>query len=205
MPKSARRVVLALGLCAAFSVLAQAQETKPPLRSVYTDFSIKTCPNDFGRPLKYLADHQAITYRCEGFGGKAVHTTFFGPYVWVYISNTKGLKQPSTGQVFRTGYGVGDKIEWRGRGEGKAFVPEAVILRLQARENSEVVRSALGIARIVNGTVCAVAYIDGRETDANSQARAAADEAIRNDTCPLGRVPRIIGKETELVKEIRDN
>ena len=202
MHKSARRIVLALGLCAAFGALAQAQEVKPPLRSVYTDFSIKKCPNDFGRPLKFLADHQVITYRCEALSGLAVHVTFFGAFASVYVSDAKGLKQPNIDPVFRTGYGVGNRIEWRGRGEGAAFKPEAVIMRLQAREGSETVRSALGIARMAKGKVCAVAFVDGREKNTNEQARVAADEAIRNDTCPLGRLPRIIGQETELVKDM---
>jgi hypothetical protein len=170
------------------------------LTSVYSNIARAKCQMSPKKLLSQVEEHETITYTCRTQTGYDLLLAFRGTSVGVSVKAQKAL-WPKEAQL-GAGYDIGDTVEWRGRGIGAAFAPEAAILRLKSRGDDVRILSVLGVLRIEGEQICAAAFIDaGANKDANLMARATADEIIGQFQCGRDR-PKIIGARTELAAEI---
>ena len=201
-PTGRDRTVKALILAAlAASLLAPSPgfAREPARVSTYTAIGPSTCHRPNRTPPERLGEHEEVVEHCRGPGGLRVDVTYLGAAVEVAVRPLgAGSIRPQLG----TGYGLGPRIEWRGRRDAKGFTPQAAILRLQSKVGPDKIASVLAVVRIEPGAACPMAWIDAAaNADANGLARRTADAAIEGFRCGADR-PRIVGTETELAQEM---
>jgi hypothetical protein len=162
---------------AALLALALVWQSAPgALRSVYTSLAARDC--------KTISTHEEgaqSTQRCAGVGGYGLLVDDFDSRMFVTVVAPGGKKYDlQYGQIVTTGFSsVGDKAEWRVKGQGKRAAPVALIVRVNAIEDGahpEKTTSYLTVAKITPGRICLTDRI-GPGADANEQARRAADTA----------------------------
>lgn len=152
------------------------QSAPGALRSVYTSLA--------GRECKTISTHEEgaqSTQRCPGVGGYSLLVEDFDSRMSVTVVAPGGKRYDlKYWQVVSTGFSsVGDKAEWRVKGQGKRAVPVALIVRVNVSEDGahpEKTTSYLTVAKITPGQVCVTDRIDPG-ANANEQARNAADTA----------------------------
>ena len=134
--------------------------------------SLKDC-----KVVESPEDEDWAVLRCQGLGGVSV-TLNYGD-ARDDLELTRAGKPPiQIGLPYVVGGGfnkLGDTVEWRGTGNGAAFVPAALIVRnhsSQDPEHSERSTALLAVIDLAQG--CAVAQVRPRAGQ-NEEARAIAD------------------------------
>lgn len=185
-----RTLSLVAWLAACFIPLVPARAE--PL-SLYTSIAARACASTHPKGAR---DHETVTERCRTPYGFTVVSTFSGTSMRLAVLRPGETREPQLGAT----YGHGDTIEWRGRREGRRFVPASAIVRLLFSSGRDTRRSVLAVLRIHTERICPVAFVDGGAPDANSLARTAADEA---GPC-AGAEAKIVGPATEWARDARD-
>lgn len=186
----ARAAGLAVALLAAAPALAE-----PAI--VYSDISRPRCAVSDRRPAAARDEHDPVVYRCRTLPGRSVTLRFGGSAVAITFE-TQGA--PALAPQLATGYDVGPRIEWRGTGRGRAFAPQAAILRLVERDEAGRIGSALAVLKVQGARLCAVAFVEGSRPAANAEARVLADAAgaFRCDVDP----PKLVGDAAPAARAI---
>ena len=159
-----------------------APATAQTIESVYTALDLDKCRHVKGKDVEDYGE-----WRCNGFGGIAVHVSAGDQRTYVsYGRNAKN--EPAAKQTLASFNGEGKKIEWRAeRGANNKLKPFATIMRWSTTVSSgdEPVRGAvLVVTRIAPGGVCHVGYVDATANrDANMLAQKIADENARSFRC----------------------
>ena len=172
-----------------FSAPAAAQS----IESVYTALDLDKCRHTQGKQEEDYGE-----WRCNGYGGIAVHVSAGDQRSYVsYGRNAKN--EPAAKQTLASFNGEGEKIEWRAeRGADKKLKPFATIMRWSTTVSSsdEPVRGEmLVVTRLAPGGVCHVGYVDGKANpDANALAQKIADEHARKFRCGTDK-PIVLGSK----------
>lgn len=157
--------------------LALAWQSAPgALRSVYTSIAARDC-----KTISTSEEGSASTQRCAGVGGYNLLVEDLDARMSMTVVAPGGKKYDlQYWQVVTTGFSsLGDRAEWRVKGQGRRAAPVALIVRVNASEDAarpEKTTSYLTVAKITPGQVCVTDRI-GPGADANEQARRAADTA----------------------------
>jgi hypothetical protein len=168
-------------------VLAQGFE------SAYTALVLDKC-----RHTKGKQDEDYGEWRCNGYGGIAVHVSAGDQRSYVsYGPSAK--KELAAKQTLASFNGEGEKIEWRGeRGADKKLKPFATIMRWSTTVSSgdePVKGEVLVVTRLAPGGVCHIGYVDSKANpDADALARTMADEHARKFRCGIDK-PIVIGNK----------
>jgi hypothetical protein len=152
------------------------QSAPGALRSVYTGLAARDC--------KTISTHEegsSSTQRCAGVGGYSLLVEDSDARMNVTVVAPGGKKYDlKYWQIVTAGFSsIGDKAEWRMKGQGKRGVPVALIVRVNASEDPahpEKATSYLAISKITRGQVCVTDKI-APGANANEEARRAADTA----------------------------
>ena len=161
--------------------------------SAYTTLNLDKCRH---KPGKEEEDYGE--WRCQGFGGIAVHVTAGDQRTYVSYGRN-AANEPAARQTLAAFNGEGGTIEWRAvRGADGKLKPYATIMRWSVTKSSEdppVRGQVLVVTRLAPGAVCHVGYVDARaNADANALAQKIADETARNFRCGIDK-PVVLGIE----------
>ena len=173
-----RKIKFALGL----SILGAGLFCLPSLshaqgfESVYTDLIPKSC-----KMLKGDKESESSEQLCPGVGGYKLLRLEGDLRESITIRDPQGKEFPlEYWSTIAGGFtNLGDKAEWRVEKSGGKIIPKALIVRVNASENSEkpdVKTSYLAVAKIAPGKACVVAKIPPGPK-MNQLAREAADFA----------------------------
>ena len=175
---------------------AAAPAASDEMKSLYSIIARKACRNPNPKPAEQIGDHEKAVYRCADFAGRAVTLTFYGTSIGLDLRR----KGAAVAAKAVAPYDFGDRIEWRGALGAQGFAPHAAIVRMRVKTGAGKVGAALAVLKLENDAICPAALVDAGARDANLQARRAADESI-GFICGRDK-PRILGAETEAVKDI---
>ena len=189
----------ARGLAVALACLAAAPAAAAEAISVWSDISRSRCTVNDRRPAAARDAHDPVIYHCRTLPGRSVTLRFGGTAVAITFV-TEGAAAPEP--QLSTGNDVGPRIEWRGAGRGRAFAPQAAILRLVERDGTGKPGSALAVMKVQGARLCAVAFVEGSRPAANEEARVLADAAgaFRCDIDP----PKLVGDASPAARAIRE-
>lgn len=150
---------------------------KAKVESVYTSLDAKDC-----KTLEQ-SDEGAGWYRgeCKGVSGYRLHVTEgdIRQSIDVIAPNKKKFELDLIGNVSLAFSFVGAKAEWRVVRKNKKLVPQALIVRFNASENSENPTkniSYLVVAKITKTKICITDVVKPKAA-ANEEARKLADTA----------------------------
>jgi hypothetical protein len=142
--------------------------------------------------------------RCPGLAGAAVYMEWSASHTTLSFR----WRKAKSGDVV-TGYGLGDRLEWRGRKGRHGFTPDAIIVRVKVRDDNSVgngpedkTYNVLAVIRMEKRKACLMAAIDETANlDAPALARTAADTEAVKFVCGKGKV-RIIGKPSQWAQRL---
>jgi len=178
--------VLAVGL---FSAPAKAQA----IESAYTSLDLDKCRHTKGKQEEDYGE-----WRCNGYGGIAVHVSAGDQRT--YVSYGRSAKsEPAAKQTLASFNGEGKKIEWRAeRSSDGKLKPFATIMRWSTTVSSgdePVKGEVLVVTRLAPGGVCHVGYVDAKANlDSNALAQKLADEYARKFRCGADK-PIVLGNK----------
>ena len=183
-----------VGLAAAvaaglFSAPAKAQA----IESAYTPLDLDKCRHTAGKDVEDYGE-----WRCNGYGGIAVHVSAGDQRIYVSYGRT-AKKEPAAKQTLASFNGEGEKIEWRAeRGADNKLKPFATIMRWSTTVSSgdePEKGEMLVVTRLAPGSVCHIGYVDAKANpDAGALAQKIADEHARKFRCGADR-PVVLGKK----------
>jgi hypothetical protein len=167
-----KRLFFALLTLAAGAVFTQARAAGS--ESVYTDLNPKFCG-------KAKVDGDSFEMKCPGVAGYRLWVLEGDLRSSITVIDPKGQEHPlEYWSVVAGGFStLGDKAEWRVEKQGEKVVPKALIVRVNASENSEnpnVKTSYLAVAKIAPSGICVTEKIPPGPK-MNDLAREAADHA----------------------------
>ena len=166
-----------------------------PLRSQYSDISNASCTT--GANARGAGG--SVVARCGTPFGITVISSFDGSAT--KLAFQAGSRKP--GPALGSGYGHGDKIEWRGDEDGGRFYPKAAIVSLVLSAQNPSQSHVLAVVRVEKDRVCPAAWIDGNTRGSEEMARATADEVAASFSCAKGE-PKIVGPMTAAVQDAQD-
>ena len=142
--------------------------------SIYTDLATNRC-----KTVKVDKELGESLQKCAGVAGYSLLVEDADARQSVTVVAPDGKRHPlNYSQVITTAFStLGDKAEWRVKGEGANARPIALIVRVFANEDPASPRkrtSYLAVAKITPEKICVTARVKGGAT-ANEEARQAAD------------------------------
>lgn len=170
-------------------VLSGHAYAKKDVDSLYTDLDGKAC-------TKYVDDEStgAHTIKCPGVGGYRLHVMEDDERssVSVVTPDNRVFHLDYWDVVTRGFSSLGKKAEWRVTKVGGKTVPIALIVRVNAVDQSDLDHPRrvplLAVAQIRRDVICVVTKLDAAHSTANLQARRFADgearECLTSDVVP---------------------
>ena len=172
---------LCLAAAAGLSLLGSSGAVAEAVDSVYTRHAYETCP--------VVKEHEAgRAFRCAGHRG--IPVTYDADEHNVLVGIGTGGETASTDWLVRHYAEAGPTIEWRGVRRGRDIDPFAAILRFRVTVSPAIGaprREVLAVYRVDRVRSCIVAVLDGRNADANAEARRVADARARMFRCGRDR------------------
>ena len=158
--------------CAGDAISQQAVD------SSYTDISDKTC-------AKHIDDEStgAYTMTCPGVHGFKLHVLYDDERSSVNIvTPDKSVLPLNYWEVVTRGFStLGNRVEWRVDKTKAKATPIAVIVRVNALDQSDVEHpkrvALLAVAKISRRAACVTGVVSAISSDANNQARHLADDS----------------------------
>jgi hypothetical protein len=170
------RLITLLALFLLVARVAQAQT----VTSVYTTLAEKKC-----KTIQVDKESGSSTQRCAGVAGYHLLVEDSDNRISITVVAPDGKKHPLDywnviTQAFST---IGDKAEWRVKKVGRKRLLIALIVRVNANEDSDTNKRAsyLAVAKITPQSICVTDKIKA-SAKANEEARAAADSSA-NKPC----------------------
>jgi hypothetical protein len=175
--------MLPVSVAALCGLVISAKAQSP--ESVYTSLSSKQC-----KTLKVYKEGEGSVQSCAGVGGYRLLVEEGDLRTTITVVAPSGRKHPlQYWQVVTNAFStVGEKAEWRVIKIKGKLVPTALIVRVNASENtenSEKITSYLAVAKIIPQKICVTNKINPGATQ-NEEARSAADSSA-NSPCLQGK------------------
>ncbi|MBA3805104.1 MAG: hypothetical protein H0X14_05255 [Acidobacteria bacterium] len=166
-------VVICLAGASVFQLDAQSSGS---LTSIYTDIAGSSC-----RTIFTHRESGATTQSCAGVAGYKLEVEDDDARMSITVVAPNGKKSELSywGVITSSFSSLGNKAEWRVRKVKGKNVPVALIVRVNANEDSsnpEKLTSYLAVAKITPSRTCVTERI-GPSAKANEEARRAADRA----------------------------
>jgi hypothetical protein len=165
-------------LIAIFILSWPLNASRTQIDSIYTDLAPDRC-----KTVKVDKELGDSVQKCAGVAGYGLLVEDGDARQSVTVVAPDGKRHPlNYSQVITTAFSrVGDRAEWRVKGEGANARPIALIVRVIASEDPSSAQkrtSYLAVAKLTPEKICVTARVKGGAT-ANEEARQAADTSAR--------------------------